>query len=98
MNTLEGLLGIEPRSREVQRAEALADSDCALLRALVAVRKKRGLSQQEVGEIMGVSQASVSQFEAHDSNPTLATIRRYAHAVGALVTHHVEADDVYGAC
>lgn len=93
MNSLEQLLGIDPNSPGVLRAELLADNDRALLRDLVNVRKSRGLQQATVGRIMGVSQASVSQFEAHDSNPTLATIRRYAHAVGALIAHEVAPDD-----
>lgn len=92
MTSLEELLGLDPHSPDLLRAEMLADNDRELLRALVEVRRARHLSQRAVGEIMGVSQASVSQFEDHDSNPTLATIRRYAHAVGALIAHKVEAD------
>lgn len=92
MASLEESLGLDPHSPDLLRAEMLADNDRELLRALVEVRRARQLSQRAVGDIMGVSQASVSQFEDHDSNPTLATIRRYAHAVGALIVHKVEAD------
>ena len=42
---------------------------------------------------MGVTQSTVARFEAYDSNPTLASIRRYAHAIGALVTHVVTTDE-----
>lgn len=93
MTSLEELLGLDPHSPALLRAEMLADNDRELLRTLVEIRRARQLSQRAVGDIMGVSQASVSQFENHDSNPTLATIRRYAHAVGALVAHKVEADN-----
>lgn len=93
MTTLEELLGIDPESPEVLRAELLADNDRGLLRCLVDVRKARGLSQAEVGRLMGITQPSVAQFEAYDSNPTLAKIRRYAHAVRALIVHRVEIDE-----
>ena len=93
MSTLEELLGLSPSSPEIIRAEQLADNDRALLRALVEIRHTRGLTQAAVGEIMGISQPSVAAFEAHDSNPTLATVRRYAHAVRALITHRVEPDE-----
>ena len=39
-----------------------------------------------------MNQPTVAKFEAYDSNPTPASIRRYAHAIGALVTHVVETD------
>lgn len=91
--TLEGLLGIDPSSPDVLRAEQLATNDRALLTALVQIRKERGLSQAQVGKLMGISQPSVADFEAYDANPTLAKIRRYAHAVRALVVHKVEKDE-----
>lgn len=93
MTTLEELLGLDPSSPAIQRAELLADNDRALLRGLVQIRKERGLSQAQVGALMGITQPSVADFEAHDSNPTLAKIRRYAHAVQALIVHRVEVDE-----
>lgn len=93
MNTLDELLGLDPASPDVLRAERLAENDRALLRELVRIRKARKLSQADVGAIMGISQPSVADFEAHDSNPTLAKIRRYAHAVRALIVHRVEPDE-----
>ncbi len=93
MGTVEELLGLEAGSPDQLRAEFLADGDRALLRELVKVRKARGLSQKDVGEILGISQPSVAAFEAHDSNPTLASVRRYAHAVGALIEHRVVVDE-----
>ncbi|SMO49365.1 helix-turn-helix domain-containing protein [Propioniciclava tarda] len=93
MSTLEDLLGINASSPSMIRAELLADNDRALLRGLIQVRRARGFSQEAVGAIMGITQPSVASFEAHDSNPTLATIRRYAHAVGALIKHDVEMDE-----
>lgn len=93
MTTLEEALGFDPESLEVQRATLLAQNDRALLRALIAIREAKGISQALVGEAMGISQPSVAAFEKHDSNPKLSTIRRYAHAIGALVKHEVAADE-----
>lgn len=93
MTTLEALVGLEPDSRDVRRAELLADNDRALLKGLVTLRVQRGLSQSEVGRRMGISQPSVAALERHDANPTLATLRRYANAVEALVRHDVIPDD-----
>ena len=92
MSTLDELLGLDPMSPEVQRADLLAENDQQLLDALVQVRRERGFTQAQVAESMGVKQPTVADFEAHDSNPTLSRIRRYAHAVGALISHRVELD------
>ena len=92
MSTLDELLGLDPTSPEALRADLLAENDQELLDALVRVRRDRGLSQADVAKVMGVKQPTIADFEAHDSNPTLSRIRRYAHAVGALVSHRVELD------
>ena len=81
MNTLEELLGIDPDSPSMRRATQLVENDRALLRRLIQLRGDQG-----------VTQPTVARFEAYDSNPTLASIRRYAHAIGALIKHVVETD------
>ena len=72
-------------------AEALVVSHYQLIQSLIAIRLQMGLSQETVGSRMGVSQPSVAAFESLDSNPTLSTIRRYALAVGAHISHQVTA-------
>jgi transcriptional regulator with XRE-family HTH domain len=71
------------------RAEQLVESHFELMQSLISLRKKKGLSQETVGERMGISQPGVAAFEAMDSNPTLSSVRRYAHAVGARINHQV---------
>ena len=71
------------------RADSLVQGHTDLLQGLVALRKKHKLTQGEVAERMSVSQSAVSQFERYDSNPTLATLRRYALAVGARIEERV---------
>ena len=78
-----------------ERALALAASQAELMSNLVALRKRRNLIQQEVGDRMGVSQPAVAAFEAYDSNPTLSSLRRYALAIGARVEHRVIDDSFF---
>lgn len=92
MNALEELLGIDPGSPSMRRATQLVENDHALLRRLIQLRGDQGLTQQDVADRMGVTQPTVARFEAYDSNPTLASVRRYAHAISALVTHVVTTD------
>lgn len=73
-----------------RHARVLAENDADLLHDLVAIRKLQGLSQQDVADRLGITQASVAAFERYDNDPKLSTIRRYAYAVGAIVAHGVE--------
>lgn len=71
-------------------AESLVDSHDQLMADLIALRKKHQLTQEMVAERMGVSQPTVAAFERYDANPKLSTVRRYALAVGASITHSVD--------
>lgn len=53
---------------------------------LVAVRYARGLKAKDVAERMCCSRPNVSFFENSRRSPTLASIVRYAAAVGAKIT------------
>ncbi|PKO21972.1 MAG: transcriptional regulator [Chloroflexi bacterium HGW-Chloroflexi-1] len=65
-------------------AEAARAWDVAL--QLAALREERGLTQQQVAEMLGTKQQAVARLE----NPSymghsLSMIRRYADALGAIV-------------
>ncbi|MEH3088163.1 MAG: helix-turn-helix transcriptional regulator [Microbacterium arborescens] len=75
------------------RAKKLAAEDRAMRRALVALRREAGLTQQDVADFMGCTQQAVQKLERYDADPQLSTLRRYANAVGALVAHEVRRDD-----
>ena len=85
-------LGLDVESPSMRRAEYLAEQHLELLTSLVRVRKEAGLTQQQVADRLGVTQANIASFERHGNDPKLSTIRKYAHAVGALISHKVEAD------
>ena len=70
-------------------AERLASEDRKMRYELVQARRNAGLSQKRVAELLGVKQASVAAFERYDNDPKLSTIRRYALAVGAEISHTV---------
>lgn len=78
---------VKPTSMDRLGAE-LAAEQARLIDGLREVRIERGLSISEVAAAMNVDPAQVSRFEGGSTNPTMATIRRYADAVGA--TFHIE--------
>lgn len=83
-------LGMSEETPADRLAYDLADQDAQLKIDLVQAREDRGMSQQDVADRLGVTQATVSAFERYDNDPKLSTIRRYALAVGAQVCHSVD--------
>lgn len=87
--TVKQALAQRPQEELLEAATALADADLRMRRALVGARRAAGLSQNDVAEALGIKQSSVAAFERYDNDPRLSTIRRYALAVGAQVSHDV---------
>lgn len=87
------LLGENPDDPGHRHARDLVAADRAMVRDLVAVRERYGMTQADVARAMGTNQASISRFESGHSDAHLSTVRRYAKAVGALVRHEVTAVD-----
>jgi transcriptional regulator with XRE-family HTH domain len=74
------------------RAKVLARGDRQMRKELIQLRREAGLTQAAVAELMGCTQQAVQKLERYDADPKLSTLRRYANAIGALVSHAVEAD------
>jgi DNA-binding XRE family transcriptional regulator len=79
----------ESRAQIEARANQLVRDHDNLVSSLIQMRLDKGLTQELVGERMGVSQPAVAAFESYEANPTLSTIRRYALAVGATLNTEV---------
>jgi predicted transcriptional regulator len=81
----------DPRER---LADYIVESDEKLLRDLVAFRKMRGMSQQDVADRMGIAKSNVSRLESGTRDLQQSTLRRYAMAIDAVVQHGVLAFEV----
>jgi ribosome-binding protein aMBF1 (putative translation factor) len=68
------------RGRQVfaEHEQAVAEAIGDLKRA----RQSQGLSLQEVAERMGTDRSNVHRLERGSGNPTVATVARYAMAIG----------------
>jgi len=75
--------------------EAFAAHERALagtIRELKQLRESMGLSLQEVAERMGTDRANLYRLENVPGNPTVATLARYAKAVGKCIVISVAND------
>lgn len=80
---LDDLLGIDPDDPEIAAATEDAEAYAELIEALVVLRKRRGLTQQQVAARMETTQSTISDFERVGGDARYSTLQRYARAVGA---------------
>lgn len=76
---------IDERTREnpaFPRLMAEAAERKRLLRGLAEARRSAGVTQTVVAARMGTSASAIARLEHGEMNPTLATLQRFAAAVG----------------
>jgi len=70
--------------------DALAD-EFNLARELIAARSRAGLTQGDVAQRMGTTQSVIARLESGGRMPSMRTVQRYAHAVGARAVLQLKA-------
>lgn len=64
-----------------QDYETLAE-EFELIQALIDMRKKSGLTQEQIAEKMGTKKSNISRLEGGNGNPGWKTLQNYAQACG----------------
>ena len=69
---------------EVREAYGRLAPDYAIRKKLIALRKKAGLTQEELATLLHTKKSNISRLEniETDNSPRLSTIKEYAAAVG----------------
>jgi len=68
---------------EYRQAYEAMRPEFELASAIIAARKKAGLTQAELAERMGAKQSQVARLEAGTTNPSRKTLERVAEATGS---------------
>lgn len=84
------LMADEIQSELKAHAMEILKEQREFIESLIKIREAKGLSQADVGQLLGLSQSAVAQFEKYDSNPTMGSIRRYAMVFGASISMDAE--------
>ena len=53
-----------------------------LIKAMLRARDEQNISQRQLSDITGITQADISKMESGEANPTLQTIKRIAQGLG----------------
>ncbi len=87
--TIDDLVGEELRDPEFAREYAEAKEEWSLAIRLARLRRERGLTQEQLAEMVGTRQQNIARIEDPDySGHSLSLLRRVARALGMVV--HVE--------
>ena len=57
------------------------------------IRKEKNMTQEELGNLVGVQKAQISKLERGASSATISTINKVFHALKAKVKLHIEFED-----
>lgn len=57
------------------------EPELSIMQAVIDARKESGLTQQQLAERAGISQADISKLENGNANPSLKTLQRLASAM-----------------
>lgn len=94
--THEQMLKDWQQDPEFREAYDALETEYALLRELLRARQDAGLTQAEVAEKMGTKPPAVTRLETSLSDsrhsPTIATLKKYARAVGCKLEVHLIPD------
>lgn len=70
------------QSDEVRAEYDQLGAEFSLIDALLTMRKKAGLTQEEVATKLGTQKSNISRLERGSSNPSWKTLQSYADACG----------------
>jgi len=70
----------EPKYRKAYEA---LEEEFVLASAVIDVRSRAGLTQQELAQKMGTTQPAVARLESGRSRPSMRTLERLAEATGS---------------
>lgn len=58
------------------------ETEYDIINAMIKARKEKGLTQKQLSELTGISQADISRIENGTRNPSLEMIKRLATGMG----------------
>ena len=85
MKTFDSYLKQKLEDADVRREYEAMEPEFAIVQAMIDARKASGLTQKELSDKTGITQADISRLERGNANPSLQTLRRLAAGMGMRV-------------
>ena len=81
MNTLNDFIDEQLKDPVFKEKYEALEPEFTVMQALIDARKERGMTQKELAEVTGISQADISRLERGTGNPSIKTLQRVAQAL-----------------
>lgn len=94
MKTLNEMLSEEMKNDEFRKEYEAIQPELDVIRAMVDARNSINMTQKELSERTGISQADISKIENGTRNPSLNLLKRLADGMG--MTLKIEFVPKYG--
>ena len=70
---------------ELKKEQERLELEISVMQAMIDARKSTGLTQKQLSEKTGITQADISKLESGNANPSLRTLQRLASGMGMKV-------------
>ena len=70
---------------ELKKEQERLELEFSVMQAMIDARKSTGLTQKQLSEKTGITQAGISKLESGNANPSLRTLQRLASGMGMKV-------------
>ena len=85
MSDLKNYLDKQLQDKEFKEEWETLEPEFSVMQAMIDARKSAGLTQKQLSEKTGITQADISKLESGNANPSLRTLQRLASGMGIKV-------------
>ena len=85
MKTFDSYLQEKLKDPEFKKEYDALEPEFSIMQAIIDARKESGLTQKELAEKTGITQADISRMEKGNANPSLRTLQRLASGMNMRV-------------
>ena len=86
--TFDSYLSEKLKNPELKQEYDALEPEFAIVQAMINARKESGLTQKQLSDRTGITQADISRLKSGNANPSLRTLQRLAEGLGMKL--HVE--------
>ena len=85
MSDFKNYLDKQLQGEEFKEEWEALEPEFSVMQAMIDARKSAGLTQNQLSEKTGITQADISKLESGNANPSLRTLQRLASGMGMKV-------------
>lgn len=85
MTNFDEYLQEQLKNPEFKEEYDALEPEYAVIQAMIDARKQSGMTQKELSEKTGITQADISRLENGNANPSLHTLMRLAEGMGKVL-------------